>query len=263
MSRRSPTERFSNRVAYYEQYRPGYPREILRFLEKAIGFSREWVVADIGSGTGLLTVLFARNGNPVFAVEPNKEMRLVAEARFREAQNVRNVDARAEHTSLAAESVDLVVAGQAFHWFDTQMAREEFRRVLRPPGWTALVYNSWHVPHSQVASEYARLVDQYGTDYKRVNRQNRMQEELLRFFGGREPQEQRFDNDQIYDFEALRGRALSSSYAPLPGHPSHEPFIAGLRELFDAHAEDGRLTFPYETTVQLGPLLLDSDSPAA
>jgi SAM-dependent methyltransferase len=170
----SPIERFSNRVAYYEQYRPSYPQAILTFLEKAAGFSEQWVVSDIGSGTGLLTESFADHGNRVFAVEPNKEM---------------------------------------------------------------------------------RLVEQYGTDYKRVNLQNRMADDILRFFGGKEPHRERLSNDQIYDFPSLRGRALSSSYAPLPGNPAYEPFMKGLQELFSTFAEDGRLTFTYETTVYLGKLL--------
>lgn len=249
-----PTKRFSDRVDFYERYRPGYPSAIIPFLQESIGLVDTSIVVDIGSGTGLLTELFLQAGNDVYAVEPNDEMRAAADVRFSDLSNFHSINATAEHTSLADQSVDLVTAGQAFHWFELVATRREFQRILRPNGWIALVYNSWNVPGSTVAREYAELVNRYGTDYQRVKRQNLLGDDIVRFFGGEGPREEPFENNQRYDFDALRGRALSSSYAPLPGHANHEPFLNGLLELFERNAKDGRLEFPYVTTVFWGRL---------
>jgi hypothetical protein len=56
------------------------------------------------------------------------------------------------------------------------------------------------------------------------------------------------------DFDALRGRLLSSSYAPAAGHPNHGPMLADLRKIFDSHAVSGRVRFEYETHVYYGRL---------
>lgn len=73
-----PTRRFSGREEYSE-YRPRYPEDILRILRSAMNLDEFDVLADIGSGTGILTELFLKNGNQVYGVEPNDDMRLMAE----------------------------------------------------------------------------------------------------------------------------------------------------------------------------------------
>jgi SAM-dependent methyltransferase len=247
-----PTQRFSSRVAYYHRYRPRYPQAILPYLETTIGLRADAVVADVGSGTGLLAERFLQYGNTVFAVEPNGDMRAVAEDVLGDFERFHSVVGTAEATTLANESVDLISAGQAFHWFNTEEARREFRRILRVGGWVTLIYNSWNVPHSPIAPAYRELISRYGIDYKRVSCQRRIGSDMKQFFGGEEPREARFENPQRYDFEALRGRVLSSSYAPLPEHEQYEPLVDGLHDMFDSYAVDGVLTFPYQTTVYVG-----------
>ncbi len=249
-----PTRRFTDRVSYYNRYRPGYPAELLSYLAGAIGLTADWTVADIGSGTGLLAALFVGHGNLVYAVEPNEAMRAAAEQRLSDFPNFQSVVATAEDTTLPESSVHFVTAGQAFHWFQVGPARDEFRRILRPNGWTALVYNSWTSSPAEVAIAYGHLVERYGTDDQVAERHKRLEGDINRFFGGEGPRVARFANHQVYGFDALHGRALSSSYAPLPDHAHYKPFLAGLRELFMDYAEDGRLLFPYETTVYLGRL---------
>lgn len=249
-----PTKRFTKRVAYYRQYRPGYPREVLFCLERVVALSRETIVADIGSGTGLLTELFLSYGNIVYAVEPNDEMREVAEEKLGGSARFYSVVGRAEETTLEDGSIDLIAVGQAFHWFRINEARREFKRILRAEGQVALIYNSWHVADSPIASEYGALIESLGIDTKRVSCQRKIGPDMTAFFGGDGPLEVHFDNAQRYDFETLRGRALSSSYAPLPGHANYEPLIEGLRELFEKHARDDVLLFPYKTTLYVGRL---------
>src|SRR5579883_857084 len=118
-----PTQRFSNRVDNYIAYRPSYPPAVLDLLNQECGLTPAWIVADVGSGPGNLTRLFLDNGNPVFGVEPNREMREAGERLLHSYPRFVSVAGTAEVTTLADASVDLVVAGQAFHWFDGPRAR--------------------------------------------------------------------------------------------------------------------------------------------
>src|SRR5215469_16795520 len=133
-------QRFSNRVTDYARYRPSYPPELLDLLRMECGLQHEQNIADIGSGTGLLTKLFLENGNRVFGVEPNGEMRSAGEEVLRGYPNFTSIDGSAEATTLADSSVDFISAGQAFHWFDVELARGEFRRILKPGGWVVIVW---------------------------------------------------------------------------------------------------------------------------
>jgi SAM-dependent methyltransferase len=108
-------KRFSNRAAYYAKYRPRYPEVILNFMEQQLGFSSVSVIADVGSGTGILSEMFLKHGNLVFGVEPNKEMRETAEAILAVYPHFRSVNGSAEATMLPAASVDFVMAAQSFH----------------------------------------------------------------------------------------------------------------------------------------------------
>ena len=129
-----PTKRFSDRVENYVKYRPGYPPALLDCLRQVCGLTPAAVIADVGSGTGILSELFLKNGTPVFAVEPNDDMRQAAELRLGHYPNFASVAGTAETTMLSDRSVDLVTAGQAFHWFDVSQAKAEFARDSPLPG---------------------------------------------------------------------------------------------------------------------------------
>jgi ubiquinone/menaquinone biosynthesis C-methylase UbiE len=136
-----PTQRFTNRVDHYTKYRPPYPRAVLDLLRVKCGLTSTSVVADVGSGTGILSQLFLNNGNRVFGIEPNKEMREAGERRLNDHPRFTSVAGTAEATTLDDDSVDLVTAGQAFHWLDPERTRTEFARILEPGGWVVLVWN--------------------------------------------------------------------------------------------------------------------------
>src|SRR5467141_5189863 len=136
-----PTERFSSRVENYVRYRPGYPSAAIDLLKTRCGLSPGAVVADIGSGTGILTELLLESGALVIGVEPNDGMRAAAEAHLRAQARFRSVNGTAEATTLAPASIDLLVAGQAFHWFEVEKARREALRVLRSGGFGELLWN--------------------------------------------------------------------------------------------------------------------------
>jgi SAM-dependent methyltransferase len=247
-----PTTRFSDRVADYVRYRPAYPDALLIALQREVGLSSTSVVADIGSGTGISSELVLRIGCKVFAVEPNADMRRAAEARLGSEPRFHSVAARAEATTLGDGSVDAVTAGQAFHWFAPLDARGEFMRILRPGGMTALFWNTRRTEGSPFLKAYEHLLRQSGTDYAEVDHRNVDASTLRAFFGG--PYQSRvFSNAQVFDFDALRGRLLSSSYAPGPEHPDHARMLAALRQLFETHHENGRVRMEYDTELFFGP----------
>lgn len=249
-----PTRRFSSRVEDYVKYRPGYPEAVLATLRAHCDLLPTSVVADIGSGTGLLTELFLRNGNPVFAVEPNEEMRVAGEHRLGRYPAFQSIAGTAEQTTLPAQSVDLVAAGQAFHWFDQAKAKSEFRRVLRPGGWVALIWNERETHGSAFLMAYEALLSRYSTDYAQVDHRRIDDSVLAGFFGPAGFKLMTYPNRQHFDHEGLRGRLMSSSYAPEAGHPNHEAMLAELGRIFDACQVDGQVAFEYTTKLFYGRL---------
>ena len=246
-----PTERFSDRVENYAKYRPGYPREVLSLMREKMGLVPASVVADIGSGTGILSRMFLENGNTVYGVEPNREMREAGERLLKEFPNFRSVEGTAEETNLPSSSVDFVTAAQAFHWFDVERARRECQRILRRGGWAVVLWN--YRPHLTTAflRAYESLLNEFSTDYKKVSEGYGHEESLRRFFAGGY-EKRSFMNTQLLDFEALRGRLLSASYVPLADDPRHAPMLSRLREIFDEHQEGGRVRADYQTEVYFG-----------
>ncbi|HKP47844.1 MAG TPA: class I SAM-dependent methyltransferase [Pyrinomonadaceae bacterium] len=245
--------RFSSRVDNYAKYRPSYPPEILTPLRANCGLTTESIIADVGSGTGLLSEVFLRNGNPVFGIEPNKSMRLRAELAFEMETRFESVDGTAERTTLRSASVDFVVAGQAFHWFDRNGARAEFARILKPGGWVVLVWNSRRVDSTPFLRAYEKLLLHYSKDYAEVRHQN-VEPDLERFFSPGTMQTANFYNVQRFDYEGLKGRLCSSSYSPDVPSPVFAPMIDELKQIFAAHNKAGLVDFEYDTKMFYGRL---------
>jgi SAM-dependent methyltransferase len=254
MTQRDPTHRFSSRVENYIKYRPGYPPAIVDLLKADCQLTADSVIADVGSGTGILTELFLKNGNRVFGVEPNREMREAAERLLAGYARFTSVAGRAESTLLDDRSVDFVMAGQAFHWFDQAQARREFARILWPGGWVVLVWNERCIEATPFLVAYEQLLQTYGTDYKEVDHKRITRDVLASFFAPAEYRQAAFGNRQVFDCAGLRGRLLSTSYAPEEGHPSYAPMLDALHAVFQAHQADGQVTFDYDTNVYYGQL---------
>ena len=250
-----PTRRFSNRVQNYLKYRPRYPPAIIPLLESECGLTSESVIAEPGSGTGLLTELFLKSGNRVFGVEPNAEMRTAGESKMASYPNFSSIDATAEATTLADHSIDFIVAGQAFHWFDRERAHAEFSRILKPAGWVVLIWNGFWVGSSPLMAAYQGLVQRHGTDYQEVSRELD-HSDIGSFFAPASCKTAHFNFQQTFDYQGLEGRLLSSSFVPEPNHPNYEPMLRDLREIFDANQIDGKVAFEYETEVYYGQLSL-------
>jgi SAM-dependent methyltransferase len=241
-------QRFSNRVANYVKYRPDYPRAILGYLETHCGLTNDPVIADVGCGTGISTKLFLENGNRVFGVEPNAAMRGAAEEYLAAFPNFTPVDGRSDETTLADASVDIVVAAQAFHWFDAEKTRPEFKRILRPGGHIVLIWNERQLDTTPFLIEYEAFLLKYANDYGNVRHENIHAKELADFFQ-KDYESARFPNKQVFDFEGLKGRMLSASYMPNEAHPLFNTVIEDLRRLFAKHSENGKIEVFYDTNV--------------
>jgi SAM-dependent methyltransferase len=247
------TSRFSDRVENYVRYRPGYPPEVIATLQAECGLESTCAIADIASGTGIWTRLLLENGNTVFGVEPNAEMRQAGERLLAAFPKFTSIAGTAEATTLAGQSVDFVTAAQAAHWFDRARSRREFVRILKPSGWLVLLWNERVTDSTKFLRDYEQLLLSYGTDYQDI-RHEHTTDAVNEFFDPAPFQKRVFDLRQEFDYSGIEGRLLSSSYAPGPEHPQHAPMLKELRRIFDACAVNGRAAFDYKTRVYFGRL---------
>lgn len=245
-----PTERFSDRVDDYRRYRPGYPPALTEWLLAEAGLKAGDTVADIGSGTGLLSRDLLAAGLRVQAVEPNAAMRAAAEAELGTFPGFTSIAGTAEATGLPDASVQLLTAAQAFHWFVPAQARAEAQRVLAPGGAAALIWNVRRIDGA-FAIAYEDLLMRRCPDYAAGQPHQASIGEITEFFGAATRREARFDYVQRFDFDGLKGRLLSSSYTPKAGDARREPLLAELRSLFEAHQADGRVAFDYDCRAYL------------
>ncbi len=245
------TGRFTGRAEAYAKYRPKYPRSILRALRKEMGFSPTWVVADVGSGTGILSELFLEHGNSVYGVEPNADMRAAAEEtllpKFRGA--FRSVNGKAELTTLAPHSIDLIVVGQALHWFDIDGARAEFARILTERGRVCVLYND-RVKEKGFMAAYGRVAKSYSSAPRggvpKVGAAT-LRRLLHRY------KTLAFRNSQRLTHSGLLGRLLSASYAPAPGDSEGRAKLERtVRRIFARYSRNGSVTLRYRTRCHIG-----------
>ncbi len=248
-----PKSRFSSRVENYIKYRPGYPPGLIETLQVECGLLPDAVVADIGSGTGLLTRMFLGFGCRVYGVEPNAEMRAAGDRFLAEYPGFCSAAGSAENTGLADACADFVTAGQAFHWFDPSLARVEFRRILRPGGWIVLVWNERRTDSTPFLREYEALLQAFATDYNQVNHRNVEEnpDTIPGFIGG-EYRVACLDNQQIFDYAGLEGRLLSSSYTPEQDSPAYRPMLEELSRIFQRYQQGNKVAIAYDTRIFYG-----------
>ncbi len=248
MPAKDPTQRFSTRVDNYARYRPTYPPEAIELMRNECGLTPGSIIANVASGTGIFTRLLLENGNRVYGVEPNPEMRRAGEQFLASYPKFTSVDGTAEATTLPDHCVDFVTAVQAAHWFKLAEARHEFVRILKPGGWTFLIWNERDVTSTALLGEYEQMLLTYSIDYKEV-RHERTSAVIDTFFAPSPFHRRTFNISQHLDYEGLRGRTFSASYTPPPGHPNHGPMVRELQRIFDAYQASGKVSLDYATRV--------------
>jgi SAM-dependent methyltransferase len=235
------TERFSDLAGAYVAARPSYPAASINVLIDGLGDPGALAVADLGAGTGISARAIAERGPLVYAIEPNAKMREAAAP----DERVRWVDGTAEATALPAASVDVVAAFQAWHWVDHVAGVAEARRILRPGGRLAAIYNERDESDPFTAA-YGAVVMKYATDATEERRANA----LAAFAAIDSAHTKRFSyrNIQPFDRTALHQRADSSSYLPKNNDAAHA-MHRELDALFDAYAQNDRVLMHLATLV--------------
>ncbi|HEX2698169.1 MAG TPA: class I SAM-dependent methyltransferase [Anaerolineales bacterium] len=248
---------YSRTVEYYGRYRPRYPQTLIEWLKAECAFTPLQVVADIGSGTGQMTELFVKHGNPVYAIEPNADMRAVAERELDTYPRLTSLSATAEETTLPDHSVHLITVGNAFHWFKHDQVQKEFRRILIARGWVVLAWNLERNNGSPFASAFEEFWKKHIDPAARFEgfRARNHPDYIFQFFDGDHFKEKSLDNYQVCDFEALKGLALSFLKAPQADDPRHPAMLAELKEIFDRNQINGGVTLEYDTAIYYGQLL--------
>ena len=240
------SQRFSGRADSYDKYRPDYPDEMIGFLYQELGLDKNSVIADIGSGTGILSRYFVNRGNKTFGVEINADMRCKAEKIFADYPEFTSVDGSAENTTLPGHSVDLITAAQAFHWFKPEPTHREFSRILKSGGHVALIWNKREKENSPFLKEYDLLLKKHCPRYNEEGQRKSIYDpDIKTTFGGTMPKEVQFTNAQQLDLKAFLGRALSLSYVDT----DNKLLFRAFEDLFTKYNENGQVMFLYKTRV--------------
>ena len=253
--RHSSKSRFSSTTENYVLYRPGYPDALISFLQEELGLLPSHIIADIGSGTGKSSEPFLKIGNTIYAVEPNEAMRHAAESLLAIYPGFISIDASAEHTTLPDHSIDFIVAGQAFHWFDMEACQKEFKRILKSDdSYVLILWNDRVDEGSGLMKEYESFLNTYSTDYSEINHRNISDDRLSAFFSGSELGIASFDYKQYFDLAGLKGRYESCSYALKPEHQKYNEAMKVLENKFHENEEEGTVAFLYTTRLYYGRL---------
>ncbi len=246
------TQKFTGKAEQYARHRSRYPDTYLEYLLETTGLKAGDAVADIGSGTGILSRQLLALGLRVWAVEPNADMRALAEAQLGDLAGFRSVAATAENTTLPDHSVNLVTAAQAFHWFDRPRFRQECSRILRPGAPVSLVWNNRDM-HAEINQELERVCMDLCPNFVAFGGGIEDEPAVFReFFQGGQFDHRVFANDERHDLQGFLGRNLSNSYAPLAGDGNYQTFVQAMESLFARYSTGGMVTLPMETNSYLG-----------
>jgi SAM-dependent methyltransferase len=239
----SNAEKFTGRVAAYVAYRERYdPEVVLPVLREWCGLEPDWLIADIGAGTGMLSDVFLANGNRVLAIEPNAEMREACLDLHPGNAALTIIDGTAETTGLPDVSVDVVAVGRALHWFDLDATLPEFRRILKPNGWVVVLAFGRSKDGREENLAFEDFLRPYTKEGEGTRVTYGVYERLKDHFPGGEFHNKQIPGEMSLDWPSLRGLTLSLSHAPLPGAPEFAPFEASLTRYFEKYQQDGKIT---------------------
>lgn len=247
-----PIDKFTGKADVYAKYRPSYPAAYVDYLIEASGVTSTSVIADIGSGTGIWTKHLLERGLHVNAVEPNADMRQLAEASLDHYPGFTSVDGSAEQSSLSAHSIDLITVAQAFHWFHPERFQAECKRVLRSDAKVALLWNS-RDHRSELVQADAELCQRYCPAFKGFSGGIQEKPEVFeQFFRNGQYEYREFAHPITMELEGFIGRHLSASYSLTPVDEQYEAYIDAITELFKQHSNGNQLILPNVTRSYIG-----------
>lgn len=229
------------KATLYEKYQLPYAEEIVGNLLGLIG--KIEVIADIGAGTGQLVRMLAYGNRKVYAIEPDPAMRKVAMEALKGFPQIEIVAGCAEQTTLTANSIDLIVVGNASHRFKPE-ACAEFGRILKKQGWIALV--SYTFTDKAFAD---MLFSKLGTLKAMTTRQEKAwpRTPIETLFGDNQFHIRSYPQSYVGDWTAFFGAACAMIETPMCTEQEFVQFEAINREIFDAFVVDGKIEIEYET----------------
>ncbi|MCL2517438.1 MAG: class I SAM-dependent methyltransferase [Oscillospiraceae bacterium] len=246
------TQKFDGMGKIYSQFRPSYPQSFIDYLYSEVGINKKSVIADVGSGTGILTRLLIERGNKVYAVEPNDDMRKIAEETL---SNFVSVKGEAKDTTLEANSIDFITVAQAFHWFGREEFKAECKRILKPHGKVILVWNS-RDENSGLVQENDLIHMKYCPLFKGFSggmrgATGKDDNSYSDFFDG-EYESKVFNNDLKFGEQGFIGRNLSASYSLKEGEENYSEYIIELKTLFAKYCRNSFVVMPNFTRSYVG-----------
>lgn len=245
-------ERFTGKAIIYEKYRPSYPEEFINYLYSKIGFSSECIICDIGSGTGKLSKKFLDKGSKVICVEPNDNMRQLAEKNLSVYSAFESIGASAEDTGIVDDAVEFITVAQAFHWFDEERFKAECQRILNAKGKVVLVWNIYE-KSNEIMIKSRKVFKKYCIDFNDSTVGSEENSEVFStFFRDGKCDFRKFNNNLILDIDGFIGRHLSESCAPKAGNENYQKFIDELSDIFLQYSKDGIVTIPNITRSYIG-----------
>ena len=245
--------RFTTKAVRYDRYRWGYAPESIHHLLDITSLGRQSYVADIGSGTGILTKELVDKVDTIYAVEPNQVMRQIAECHLGQYPAFISVDGKAEATTLPDQSVDLIVVATALHWFEPEPTLQEFRRILKPDGWLAVFF------HSKINQDLYQALqtiscEENGWDLTSGRKPIRGDSHTDYYFGEHQMEKVTFPQIRHENWEAFSGGILSDSHAPEDKNPKFPRFMADLRAVFDQFNTNGMIQIMGGTELMIGKI---------
>jgi len=240
---------FSSKAEIYAKYRWGYAAEAIQTIFDQTGTTKESCVADIGAGTGILTREFVGKVKQIFAVEPNPEMRVIAVRELGCFPSCQVINGRAEATTLADHSVDMITAAQAVHWFEPEAARREFYRILKPDGWLAFCRN--YGGNRELGEA---LQEVYPTENDTESLMVGKRQPRSFYFSGDDYLKAEFPFKSQLSWEGFFGSLSTASFAPDKDSALYAQFERKARIVFDRFNTNGPIEVNGMTELYLGQI---------
>jgi ubiquinone/menaquinone biosynthesis C-methylase UbiE len=231
-------EKYTSNAEKYSKYRTEYPKEFIDYLYENIELSNDSIIADIGSGTGKLSCKLLLKGSQVYSVEPNDDMRRVAQNDLSRFSKFVSIKGTAENTTLQNSSVDFITVGTAFHWFDMDQFKKECKRILKPNGKVILVWISRPVNRNK----------NFEINFNGLSGGKEENPELIApFFNNNNFEYKIFKETSPYTKDIFIGRALST-FDKL----TDKKYISELSSLFDNNKENETIAITLYTRSFVG-----------
>ncbi len=218
---------YSKKAEDYASFRLDYASEAFQALFDISGLDSNWIVADIGSGTGNVSKHLVAHVSKIFAVEPNAAMREQAEFSLNRFSSFKSIGGKAEKTLIPDNSVNMIIVGQAFHWFDHDASKNEFYRILKPEGWLSIIWNEFGNGQDLKLESYF-----LNADFKHFAFPQTIRETWQEYIGG----------------------VRSTAAAPNQDEDEYKSFEREHRRVFNSQALNGLIEVKFNTKLIVGRL---------